>query len=148
MLAIIFYLLVVVLIFIVAYMERSSKKYFIVFILLLLIGIFGIIGFNNRPDSSINYESTLESYKQEAQDIENELNEIIVTYSDIKSYDYTKLLSKMSYRKLIETYLPELIMPTKTSRGYSYKTKVGQLLDKYDDIQEKISDLERKYKSE
>ena len=87
MLAIIFYLLIVVLTFVVAYMERSSKKYFIVFILLLLIGIFGIIGFNNRPDSSINYESTLESYKQEAQDIENELNEIIVTYSDIKSYD-------------------------------------------------------------
>lgn len=51
----------------------------------------------------------------------------------------------MDYRELIETYLPELLEPTKTVRGYSETRPAGKLLDKIENIQYRLSWIERKH---
>ena len=51
----------------------------------------------------------------------------------------------MDYRELIETYLPELLEPTKTVRGYSESRPAEKLLDKIENIQYRLSWIERKH---
>ena len=64
-------------------------------------------GININKDN--NYESLMQEYNKEIEICESELNEIISIESQVKGYDYTKHLEKMSYRALIETYLPEVL---------------------------------------
>lgn len=115
-----------------------------VFILYLV--IVGIVCDSISFKDEKNYESDRQSYVRQVNEIQAELDEIIANYSDIKGYDYTKYLEKMSYRKLIETYLPELLVPTETNRGYSSRRPTEKLLDDLDLAQEQIKILDARHK--
>ena len=93
----------------------------------------------------VSYEYRRQECYQEIKDTQAQLDEIIKNYSDIKGYDYSKYLETMDYRELIETYLPELLEPTKTVRGYSETRPAGKLLDKIENIQYRLSWIEREH---
>lgn len=129
------------------FLKGSEARFFlctaeVFFIIILLTEV--ILSYSEiREDKK--YESKLESYNQQLQEAKTELDEIISNYSDIKGYDYTKYLETMDYRKLIETYLPELLVSTKTSLGYSYRTRVEILLDNYKSAKSAIKNLEQRH---
>ena len=140
-------ILIVAFIFSIILVKSGDAKFFlctveVFFIVVLLIEI--ITGYAEIREDN-NYESKLESYNQQVEEAQTELDEIISNYSDINGYDYKKYLKTMDYRKLIETYLPELLVPTKLSRGYSYKTRVQTLLDNYENARSDIKSLEHRH---
>ena len=73
----------------------------------------------------VSYEYRRQECYQEIKDTQAQLDEIIKNYSDIKWF-----------RKL---------EPTKTVRGYSETRPAGKLLDKIENIQYRLSSIEREH---
>lgn len=106
-----------------------------------------ILLFTSEIINDKNYENKLKESIEQKATIQRQLDEIITNYSDIKGYNYNAYLDNMDYRELIEIYLPELLVTTKTSRGYSYERPTEKLLDELESIQDYINYLEKEHES-
>ncbi len=93
---------------------------------------------NNSIDinKNNNYESLMQEYNKEIETCENELNEIISIESQVKGYDYTNHIGKMSYRALIETYLPEVLKSVNGKKSPTLLT-----LDRLDNALNNVKEL-------